>query len=317
MKVKLFKNKFSISDNLSFFLKYNFNINTYHNKKNKPVTKCANCFSEKKEFYITKTMPDFKINLLSKSLAEKFYIRAIGKCLDCNLIQEYYKFDENDLDRYFKEIISKDETIGEEAWKSFPVPDDYKQFLFLRHFKNRFTEWKKSNFFQTKKINNILLLRPTLGFLIGFCEEMFPNAKIDYLDISKISQKTISKDYPRVKNLEGNIHGSFKGDFLRKESNYDLIITNHLLIHCLNIDETLKQLKYILSDNGLMILTDEINVKYHNPFHINFWDESVFFNILDKRFKRVNILRNCGFPTYSTHPFTKNKDNPDFFVFKN
>ena len=57
------------------------------------------------------------------------------------------------------------------------------------------------------------MLRPTLGFLIGFCEEMFPNAKIDYLDISKISQKTISKDYPRVKNLEGNIHGSFKGDF--------------------------------------------------------------------------------------------------------
>ena len=97
------------------------------------------------------------------------------------------------LDRYFKEIISKDETIGEEAWKSFPVPDDYKQFLFLRHFKNRFTEWKKSNFFQTKKINNILLLRPTLGFLIGFCEEMFPNAKIDYLDISKISQKTFGK----------------------------------------------------------------------------------------------------------------------------
>ena len=50
MKVKLFKNKFSISDNLFFFLKYNFNINNYHNKKNKPVTKCANCFSEKKNF---------------------------------------------------------------------------------------------------------------------------------------------------------------------------------------------------------------------------------------------------------------------------
>ena len=71
-----------------------------------------------------------------------------------------------------------------------------------------------------------------------------------------------------------------------KESNhYDLIITNHLLVHCLNIDETLNQLKYILNKNGLMIFTDEINVKYHNPFHINFWDEEIFTDILKKDLK--------------------------------
>ena len=74
--------------------------------------------------------------------------------------------------------------------------------------------------------------------------------------------------------------------------------------------------EFILNKNGLIIFTDEINVKYHNPFHINFWDEEIFTNILKKRFEKMNILRNCGFPTYSTHPFTKHKDNPDFFVFK-
>jgi len=316
MKVKLFKKKFSFADNFSFFLKYNFNINTYHKKKRKPDTKCANCFSESKEFYITKTIPDFKINLLSKKLAEKFYIRAIGKCLNCNLIQEYYRFDDKDLDNYVDEIKSKDKTIGEEAWKSYPVPENYKKYLFLRHFKNRFSEWKKSNVFKNTRVKNILLLRPTLGFLVGFCEEMFPNSKIEYLDISKISEKTIAKEYPDVKNINGNIHGSFRGEFLKNQNHYDLIITNHLLVHCLNIDETLKQLKFILNKNGLIIFTDEINVKYHNPFHINFWDEEIFTNILKKRFEKMNILRNCGFPTYSTHPFTKHKDNPDFFVFK-
>ena len=39
-----------------------------------------------------------------------------------------------------------------------------------------------------------------------------------------------------------------------------------------------------------MLLTDEINVKYHNPFHINFWDEN-FLKILRKKFSNVKILR--------------------------
>ena len=35
MKVKLFKKKFTLPGNLSFFLKYYLNINTYHIKKKK------------------------------------------------------------------------------------------------------------------------------------------------------------------------------------------------------------------------------------------------------------------------------------------
>ena len=50
MKVKLFKNKFSISDNLSFFLKYNFNINTYHNKKISLLLNVRIVFQKKKNF---------------------------------------------------------------------------------------------------------------------------------------------------------------------------------------------------------------------------------------------------------------------------
>ena len=46
----------------------------------------------------------------------------------------------------------------------------------------------KSNVFKNTRVENILLLRPTLGFLVGFCEKMFPNSKIEYLDISKISE---------------------------------------------------------------------------------------------------------------------------------
>ena len=107
----------------------------------------------------------------------------------------------------------------------------------------------------------------------------------------------------------------FNGNFLKKKS-YDLIVTNHLLVHCGNISETLSQLKSMISLKGGILFTDEINVKYHNPFHINFWDEKMFTKILKKNFNEMIIIRNAGFRTYSTIPFTLKRDNPDFLVFK-
>ena len=39
---------------------------------------------------------------------------------------------------------------------------------------------------------------------------------------------------------------------------------------------------------------NEITIKYWNPFHIFFWDEPMFFKILKKNFKNIQIIRNCG-----------------------
>ena len=240
---------------------------------------CAFCGSKNKNFYITKTIPDFDINILSKKIAKKFYLRSIGKCRNCDFIQEY-KLSKKELTEYFNQIKSKDQTIGEEVWKSYPVPKNYQKFLYNRHFKKRFNVWEKT------KIKNcsqkILILRPTLGFLLSFFMKKFKNSIIEYLDISKISEQTIKNKFgKKIKKINGNIHMYFNGNFLKKKS-YDLIVTNHLLVHCGNISETLSQLKSMISLKGGILFTDEINVKYHNPFHINFWDEKMFTKILKK-----------------------------------
>ena len=71
---------------------------------------------------------------------------------------------------------------------------------------------------------------------------------------------------------------------------------------------------------GKIIFMNEITIKYWNPFHIFFWDEPMFFKILKKNFKNIQIIRNCGpdesdikeFKFISDH--TKYRDNPDFVV---
>ena len=313
MKVKLYSNKkIYFNGFLAFLFKRYLNINTYHKSANN-FSKCSFCKSERKEEYVTKAIPDFDINTLSYNIAKRFYTRSIGKCLNCGLIQEYNKFSKKELRRYFNEISSKDNTINEDAWQSYPVPKSYKKFLFKRHFKKRFNLWKKKLNFK-KKPKRILLLRPTLGFLAEFFLDNYKNCSIDFLDISEVSIKTIkSKFKNKVNLLNGNIHYTFSGNFLKKKK-YDLIVTNHLLIHCSDVNYTMKCLKKLTKPNGNIILTDEINVKYHNPFHINFWDEKMLIKILKKNFSKVNLIRNCGYKTYSTTPFTKHGDNPDFFI---
>ena len=315
MKVKLFSKKvFYFNGFFAFLLKRYLNINAYH-KTTYNFDKCSFCNSTEKEIYITKTIPDFNINVLSYSIAKRFYTRSIGRCLKCNLIQEYNKFSKSELKRYFEEINSKDNTINEDVWKNYPVPKKYKNFLYNRHFKKRFNLWKKKLNFK-KKPKKILLLRPTLGFLAEYFFRNYKDCSIDYLDISEVSIKTIKSMFNnRIKLLDGNIHYIFSGNFLKKR-NYDLIVTNHLLIHCCDVNDTFDNLKKLLKPKGSMLLTDEINVKYHNPFHINFWDEKILLKILRKKFSNVKILRNSGFKTYSTTPFTLRSDNPDFIVEK-
>ena len=174
MKVKLLSKKlFYLNAFFAFLLKRYFNINTYHKSKHN-FNKCSFCKSTKKNIYITKSVPDFNINTLSYNIAKRFYIRSIGKCLNCGLVQEYNKFSKLELKKYFEEISSKDNTINEDVWKSYPVPNKYKKFLYNRHFKKRFNLWKKKINFK-KKPKKILLLRPTLGFLVEYFIKNYRN----------------------------------------------------------------------------------------------------------------------------------------------
>lgn len=293
-------------------------INIPHIAKVNKNKKCTNCKSTEKIFYYSKTTPDFNVNVLSLNLFKKFYLKAIGKCLQCNLIQDYNTLNIKELEEYEKILISKDMTVSEEIWKSFPIPDERKKIDYEKYFKRRFYNWKNELNID-KNINNILFLRPSFGTIINYFDN-FKNANLYYLDISDIAKKTIKSDYPKLIELEGNIHGIYRGNFLKKKNFFDLIVSQHHILHCFDIDHTFKKLKNLLNDKGKIILMNEIGIKMWNPFHINFWNEDIFVTILKKHFNKLQIIRNCGpderdfkdFTFVSDH--TKYRDSPDFVV---
>ena len=113
----------------AFLLKRYLNINAYH-KTTYNFDKCSFCSSTEKEIYITKTIPDFNINVLSYSIAKRFYTRSIGRCLKCNLIQEYNKFSKSELKRYFEEITLKI-ILSMKMYGKLPRTQKYKNFYII------------------------------------------------------------------------------------------------------------------------------------------------------------------------------------------
>lgn len=307
----VFKKKLNDYSNFAFYLKKFLNINLYHVKK-LDHARCVNCNSIKKNFYLSKCLPDFNIiKVLSNDISRKFYLRSIGKCLNCGLIQDFNRFSRKDLIEYLRQLSNKDQTISEEVWSEFPVPQKYENFLFKRHFKKRFKRWKKNLKFYTKP-KKILFLRPTLGLIMNYFKKY--NSDIYFLDISKISEQTILKKYKNANYLKGNIHGYFFGDFLKYKNFFDLIVVNHLLVHSIDFNHSFKSLKKLIKKRGKIILSDEIQIKYHNPFHLNFWNEKKLIDICKKHFKNVEIIRDCGNINYSVLGATEKKDNPDLIL---
>ena len=293
-----------------------FKLNINHIKKINSDKQCTHCKSKKKIFYFSKTIPDFNVNILPKYLFDKFYLRSLGKCQSCGLIQDYNTMNEIELENYEKIIKSKDLATSEEVWNFFPIPENIKKERYEKYYKKRFKKWSEKLEID-QNIKNILFLRPGMGTIIKYFKS-YTSANLYFLDISDIAIKTVIKDFPNVIMLDGKIHGIYRGDFLKMKKKFDLIINEHNLVHCFNIDDTFEKLKSLLSKNGKIIFIDEIIVKTTSPFHINFWDEDTFVKILRKHFLKVEIIRHSGIDTNEFKElsvitnYTKFNDNPDF-----
>ncbi len=312
-------NEFSDKNHsLSTLLYKLFKINLRHIANVDKNIKCSNCGSINKKYFYSKCKPDFNANILPKDLFRKFYSRAIGKCSDCNLIQDFNHFNLDELERYEKILISKDQTVSEEIWHSFPIPEERKKYDFEIFFKKRFLKWDKELKID-RKTKNILFLRPSFGTVIKYFKN-FHDTNFYFMDISEVAKKTIKNDFPQVKELEGNIHGIYRGKFLDYKNFFDLIISNHHILHCFNLSHTFTHLKNLMSDSGKIIFMNEIIIKEWNPFHIFFMDENIFTKILNKNFKKIEVIRNCGPDEKEIKEFkfisdyTKFRDNPDFVV---
>lgn len=317
MNLELKENKYSGKrDKFASVIYKLFKLNIKHIKKINSDKQCSNCRHQKKIFYFSKTIPDFNANILPKYLFDKFYLRSIGKCQNCGLIQDYNTLNETELENYEKIIKSKDLATSEEIWNVFPIPENVKKDRYEKYYKKRFKIWSKKLKFD-QNIKNVLFLRPGMGTIIKYFEK-YNKANFYFLDISDIAIKTVLKDFPNVFKLNGRIHGIYRGDFLKMKKKFDLIINEHNLVHCFDVNDTFQKLKSLLSKNGKIIFIDEIIVKTTSPFHINFWDEDMFIKIIKKHFKKVEVLRHSGVDTNEIKNltvitnYTKSNDNPDF-----
>ena len=105
-----------------------FKLNIKHIKKINSDKNCSNCKAKKKIFYfLQKQFQIFNVNILPKYIFDKFYLRSLGKCQSCGLIQDYNTMNEIELENYEKIIRSKDLATSEEVWNVFPIPENVKE----------------------------------------------------------------------------------------------------------------------------------------------------------------------------------------------
>lgn len=310
----LFKN---VNNNL-FLAKYNYKLlrkNLSHFKKiDFKEINCSFCKSVKiKSYFKSISKPENNISFLSKKLFDKFYFRSIGQCSECGLLQDYNRLNKSEFINFIKEMTEKDKNYApENNFTSFPVPEKIKEKFYKNNYEKRFIKWRDKIIVNNNE--NILFLRPHFGIISKF----FNNQKkvnLYYNDFSNINKKVIKLDYPNMKYLQGHSHHIFEGEFL-KENFFDTVIFDHTLCHALDIDDYMKKIQLILKQKGRVLFLNEIQVKTHNPFHLNFYDENMFIKILSKYFN-VEVIRDCGYDNNQfINNFTNKNDNPDFLCIK-
>ena len=98
---------------LAYFFKKILNLNIYHfNSKKDFNFKCSFCNNNKLIPYLSNCKPDFDIRFIKKKLLKKFYLRSIGKCLNCGLIQDYNRPTSDDINTLKKLYPSKDNMVS-------------------------------------------------------------------------------------------------------------------------------------------------------------------------------------------------------------
>jgi len=281
-----------LTSNLALFFKKSFNLNIYHFNTQIDLggQSCSFCKTNKFTPYLSICAPAFNVNFIKTKLLKKFYLRSIGKCLNCDLLQDYNRPSLEDINELIKLYPSKDDMVSEEIWKTYPMPKEEISKYYQLHYYNKFLKWDEKLIFKNTP-KKILFLRPTLGFDIEYFKERYKYSKAYFADISKISEKTILEKYPEVKKINLDIHAIYRGNFEKYNNYFDLIISHHNLVHVYNLDDTLVKIKNLISLNGSVLFSGEISIKPWNPFHYNFYDEIMFNKILEKYFCKVKKIK--------------------------
>jgi SAM-dependent methyltransferase len=279
----------------------------------KPNSCCMNCGSDDAIFFPYRIRADFDYKILPWDLRKVFAERAVGYCRKCGFGQEFNRFNSDQLERYINIVSSKDHTVSEEAYHTFPIPQKYKDFFNNAYYSKRIKSWDHAI---DNKIEfspqRVLILRPMFGAATQYFKNRF-GAECYAMEISKIARMTIEQEQPNVQFLNGNIHAHFYGSFL-DTGPYDAVICLHTLVHCIDIHDSLSKIRKLLKPGGFAIFTDEIVVKPSNPFHMIFADEMQWRNLFAQHFKEVVRLEDCqDNPEVHISRYTLDGTSPDYF----
>jgi len=311
-----------VHNKLLYFPGFNEKLNQFAYKNYKvfiphvahPNTLCVVCGSSAAIWEPSRVYTDFDPSIIGDDIFLSFVSRSIGVCQSCGLYQNYQRMNQEQINEYIQTVTSKDMTVSEEAFHSYPVPPQFLDEYENIYYRDRLRMWGALFDKFAIKPRKCLFLRPFFGAPIGFIESRC-DADCDFIEISDICRRTVLDRFPSSRNISINIHGTFFPDFSHL-GKYDVIFCYHSLIHAIDPILYLINLKKLLTENGVIIFSDEINVKPHNPFHMNYWDENKFISTISSHFRKIVRINGCNnsAPPFVTN-FTNLGDSPDFAAF--
>ena len=274
-------------------------------------TPCMACGSTHAVLLNTDLAFDFDAGVIPQDLRTTFTTRQDGICFDCGLYQEYARYSPSEM-RLFC-TFNKDETVSEAAYGEIPVPDTYVSQFEAQHMNQRIQRWDA--YFSSRDLNpkRCLFLRPMFGATALYIKDRFDPA-VYALEISRACRITTEKRVKDIAFLDGQIHGMLEGNFLGTGP-YDLVFVFHTLIHCIDIRDSLAKLSELVSPGGAVILSHEIQLKPHNPFHMVFPTERQLRRLLSDYFQSIDRIDDCDpNPPPFISSYSINGDSPDLVV---
>lgn len=253
-------------------------------------TCCVRCGCRQAYLVDTRVKPDFDLATLPADLRDAFRSHRDAICRNCGLHHAYRRFNNIQID--MMNGIGKDALTTDEVYHSYPVPEEFIDSWYGNSVERQRSSWLPFVAELGLVPKRILVMRYWMGRQFPMLRDAF-DAELYGVDISPICTRHVTEHYPYVHQLEGTINGVFSGPFL-DEPPFDLVIVQHLLVHSNDVTKSIAQLRHLVRDGGLVIVSAETKVAPTNPFHKFYPTEYQNVSLLADSFDEVYKLDESG-----------------------
>ena len=244
--------------------------------------KCPVCSSENKEIIFTQTFNE----ILGISL-DKFE-QNIVICKDCGMIYTTPFITDEELNSYYSKMSNYEHTQYEDNYSTEDKNKSKRQFEYIKKFiKNH------------KKVLEI-------GCATGYLLSLFKQDGFDVFGLEPSAKnKQIAKE-----NYDVEIETRFLDKDGLDGREFDIVILSHVVEHLKYPADIFKNIRNILSNNGLLFIEtpdidqfDEMDLYQFSFEHIN------YFNLCSTK----NLLQGCAFELVDSTIFQNGKNVAPFY----